>query len=221
MTIDTRAGVFTILVILLLAGCLNLNPSVPSTRYYVLDGGTLDGGAALDQRLDGVSIGLKKLQIAPYLESVRMVVRNGTHRVSFSEFDRWGEDLAQGINRTVANRIAARLPARRVEAAPWSSGTRHDYVIQVRVLRFEGVTPHPDTPAGSTDGAVHLLAEWEVLDDVGQELRAAGTTDYRRDGWRVNDHAQLVSLLNEALQALSEDLVAGILASPAPLHTRP
>ena len=206
MTIRTGFSA-TAVAVLLLAGCFNLSPSEPSTRFYVLstDGMTDTAGGPTAQR-EGM-IGLTKLSLSPYLEGLRIVARHGSNRVTFSEFDRWGENLDRGINRTVAAHLSQLLPVRQVEAAPWTAGTRPDVVVSIRVLRFEG---HSEAPGNRGTGSAHLLASWEIIDGDTREVVASGTTDHRAPGWRAGDYEQLVELLDEAVLVLARDIAAAV-----------
>jgi len=196
------------LATLLLAGCFSLGPTETTTRYYVL--GSLTDEVPVEQpaRSDA-TIGLTRFSLPPYLESMRIVARRGTNRISFAEFDRWGEDLDRGISRTVAAHLARMLPVRKVEAAPWSVGSRPDAAIHVRVMRFEGVAASEEATGGSA-GSVHLLAAWEIVDTTSREVLANGTTDYREQGWRTGDYAHLVSMLDEALLVLSREIARAV-----------
>ncbi|MDT8369646.1 MAG: PqiC family protein [Longimicrobiales bacterium] len=195
-----------------LTGCFSLSHGTPVQKHYVL--GAPDANSPRDGQMEGVPesvaitvIGLRPPRVADYLDNAYIVVRHGTHRVGFSEFDRWGEELARGVHRTLADRIAARSPAHHVEMVPWPSGTRPEHVIQVHLQRFEGVMP-PDTL--STDGEAHLLATWEILDPRGGAVEMTGTTDVRSGGWTAGDFDALVGLLDAALDVLAEDLVLGL-----------
>lgn len=196
-------------VLLALPGCFSLSHGAPSQRHYVLGADAPAEREALVEQtaVDTDVIGLRPPRLADYLASPFIVVRRGTHRIGFSEFERWGEELARGMSRTLAGHMAVRSPAHRVESAPWPPGIRPDYLVQLHVLRFEGVAPD-DTPA--TTGEAHLLATWEILDPGDEAILASGTTELRSPGWTVGDFDGLVGLLDAALDSLAEDLVLGL-----------
>lgn len=210
MSYRTPPSLFApLIVIVALAGCFNLKPTEPTTRYYVL-GSDRQLQTFLGQQVrQDVSVGLTRLSLAPYLESPRMVARHGTNRIQFAEFDRWGESLDRAIGRVVASHLARMLPFRRVEAAPWSGGTPHDLLVQLHVSRFEGHSSQTEVAAGSP-GEVHLMANWEVIDSASRKVIASGTTDYRQEGWRVGDYASLVQMLDEALVVLSREIAVAM-----------
>jgi len=200
---------FLILLLLALPGCFSLSRGAPIQQHYVLSGGAPAPRVTVlaPSVTETLSIGLRPPRLAEYLASPFIVVRQGTHRVGFSEFDRWGEDLARGVNRSLATHIVARSPEYRVESAPWPAGAQPEYLIQVQLLRFEGVAPEdPLTRAGEA----HLLATWEILRSGDGTVLAHGTTEVRSDGWAVGDFDGLVGLLDAGLDRLAEDLLQGL-----------
>lgn len=204
----TTARPTLLFLLLSLSGCVGLNRGAPAPRHYVLGGeGPGTGAEAASPAAEGTVIGLRPPRLAEYLTSPLIVVREGPHRIGFSEFHRWGEDLARGFNRTLVRRMAAQAPALRVASAPWSPTAQPEYVIQVHLLRFEGVTAAaPLAPAGEA----HLLATWEILRPGDEAVLGSGTTEMRSRGWTVGDFDGLVSLLDAGLDTLAEDLALGL-----------
>ena len=189
------------------SGCFSLSREATSARHFVLGGSGQTGGAAPTEESAGAFVGLRTPRIAEYLATPFIVVRHGPHRIAFSEFNRWGEDLARGINRAVAGHMAARAPFPRVETAPWSQETPPEYLIQLDLLRFEGVAT--ENPEGG-DGEAHVLVTWEILNQQDGALLARGTTEVRKHVWTPGDFDGLVGLLDEALVELANDLVLGL-----------
>jgi len=196
-----------------LTGCFSLSREVPPVRFYVLGGtwpatgtpaGLTDAPAS---PLAGRSIGLRQLQLAEYLATPLLVVREGPHQITFSEFHQWGEDLDGGINRAVAGYLAAGAPFQSVNVAPWQPQAQYDFLIQLHLSCFEGVAP---------EGEAHLLAAWEIIRQRDGAVLARGTTDYRTPGWTVGDYDGLVALLDTGLGVLTNDLVASLGTLVAP-----
>jgi uncharacterized protein len=209
---------FLLATLLSPAGCFSLSRSAPLQQHYVLGaGGPPEHAAPPGGRLvadpGGHLIGLRLPRLADYLATPFIVVRRGTHQVEFSEYHRWGEDLGRAINRVVAGRMASRTPPHHVAAAPWPGGTSPDHVIQVHILRFEGVARQDP---GSGEGEAHLLATWEILRPLDGALVARGTTEVREGGWSVGDFDGLVRLLDAGLEILAEDLALGLERALAP-----
>ena len=196
-----------LLTITVLTGCFSLGRDAPIQRHYVLGGSRLMSPAAVVESLGGSAVGLRQIELAEYLESPLIVVRHGAHQVSYSEFNRWAEDLSEGVNRAIAGYLAGRAPFESIDIVPWPPRTEHDYLIQLHLLRFEGAASE-GSMAG--DGEAHLLVNWEILDPAGSAVLVRGTTDYRAPAWKVGDYASLVTLLDLGLRELSDDLIVGL-----------
>jgi uncharacterized lipoprotein YmbA len=205
MRYTTRsAGLIVSFVLCTLAGCFSLSRDTPPLEQYVLGGATVTEGAASSQDLAGLTIGVRRLDLAPYLATLAIVVRRGPHQIVLSEYHRWSEDPGAGITRAVAGYLAASEPIRAVDVAPWPLRSQYDYLIQLHVSRFEGLAPEE---ASATEGEVHMLATWEILRQRDEAVLARGATDYRERGWRVGDYRGLVTLLDRGLNALARELV--------------
>lgn len=188
-------------------GCFSLSREEPPQQHYVLGGGLQRGDAASSPEPAGLTIGVRRLQLATYLESPFIVIRRGTHEITFSEYHRWGERLDGGINRAVARYLAAGARYRSVDVAPWATREQYDYLIQMQVLRFEGLAPEGTT---ASVGEVHVLATWEIIRQMDGAVLARGTTDHREPGWQVGDYAGLVTSLDKGLHVLATDLMSSI-----------
>ena len=198
--------------LLSLAGCFSLSHGAPPQQHYVLGAGDAaeEAVAPADRSMEEADthlVGLRPLRLADYLASPFIVVRRGSHQIELSEYHRWGEDLGRAINRTVAGQLAARASPLRIQVAPWPAGTSPEHVIQVQVLRFEGVARGDP---GDGEGEAHLLATWEILRPLDGVVLARGTTEVREGGWSVGDFDGLVALLDAALEVLARDLALGL-----------
>ena len=194
--------------VLALSGC-SLNRGAPPERSYVLGGRPAPESPAAGRDLGDPAIGLRRLQLAAYLESPLVLVRRGdrAQEISLSEFHRWSEPLGDGISRSLAGYLTARIPSGIVDVAPWPARAKHDYLIELNVVRFEGVVPDGAT---GMQAEAHVLATWAIVRPEDGEVLARGTTDYRRSGWIVGDYAGLVALLDEGVHELSADLTRGL-----------
>lgn len=200
-----------------LTGCFSLAREQPRQQHYVLGGSVSQEAPAPSGELDGIRVGVRRLQLASYLVSPFIVVRRGTHEITFSEFHRWGERLDGGINHALAGHLTARAPFRGVDVAPWTPREEFDYLIQVQVLRFEGLDPGS---APASKGEVHVLATWEIIRQTDGAVLSRGTTDHRETGWNVGDYSGLVTSLDRGLNVLSADLVSSMESLGATLAER-
>ena len=208
MRLKPSAAVVRGFALLALGGC-SLGHGAPAPQHFILGGEGAAASASSPSRpgLAAMSVGLRRLQVASYLGSPFIVVRRGDQEVTLSEFNRWGEPLAAGIGRAVAGYLKGAAPFVAVDVAPWPAGTEHDYLIELNILRFEGVAPADRSGSG---GEVHILAEWQILRPGDRAVITRGTSEFRQGGWEVGDHAALVDLLNAGLRSLAEDLVTSL-----------
>jgi uncharacterized lipoprotein YmbA len=183
-------------------GCVSLGRESPPLEQYVLGGGRSPEGAAASRDGAGLAIGVRRIDLASYLATPAIVVRHGANRIVVSDFHRWAEDVGEGINRLVARHIAAGGAVQAVTVAPWPVRAHHDYLLQLRVTRFEGMV---DSLAA--EGSVRVTAAWEVIHPEDGTVAARGWTDYQRGGWRVSDYAALVVMLEAGLEELATDVL--------------
>ena len=199
----------------ILPGCVNLKPVESTTRFYVLGAKAHTEAPSTSIQSSGISVGLRRLRLATYLDTPYIVLRHGTNEVSFSENHRWGEDLEKAISRTVESHLSTHSAIRRVDAAPWPINTAYDYIVQVNVLQFEGQT---DALIGEELAKmlenhkvqVHLVADWQIIDPGTNDVIYQDKTDVLLGGWNEDVYPNLVSGLDESLKAMTDDIAAAL-----------
>lgn len=189
-----------VLPLLATAACFSLSRNAPAVQHYVLSGART-ALAAPSPNAAGLAIGIRRMEIAPYLDTPLLVVRRGEHNIETSAFHRWGEDLGEGINHTVAAHLANNAPVKHVNIAPWAARTQHDYLVQLRVVRFEGVAD-----SAASTAAVHVLTTWDIIRPLDGTLLVRGSTEYRDGRFPAGDYNALVGELNSALVKVASDL---------------
>jgi hypothetical protein len=200
LAIGTTCAVVT------LAGCFKLARPTPPLEEYVL-GGALPAMRAAPARSTGaVTLGLRRLDLAPYLATTAIIVRRGSS-ISSSGFRRWGESPAAGIMRAVSGYLSTAPGVAAVDIAPWPVAAPHDYLVQLHIDRLEGVVTGDSS---ATTGEAYLLASWEVIRSADGALLARGRTERRDRGWTVGDYRGLVSRIELGLSGLAGDLTACI-----------
>lgn len=200
-------------VFAILPGCVNLKPVESTTRFYVLGAREHTDAPSLANKSSGISVGLRRLRLAAYLDTPYIVLRHGANEVSFSENHRWGEDLEKAISRTVESHLATHEAIQRVDAAPWPVNTNYDYIVQVNVLQFEGQTdalPGEELLKMIEDHKVqvHLVADWQIIDPASNGVIHQEKTDVLLGGWNQDIYASLVSGLDDTLKAMANDIAA-------------
>jgi uncharacterized lipoprotein YmbA len=202
----SRFSVFCLLVTILgLSGCsLVPAPKSDPTRYYVLTGSaseTTDERAATG----ALVLGLKRVEIAPYLNGKDMVVREGGNEITYQAFARWAEPLTTSINRALVGSLAQSDKVARVYAQPFPFDVARDFDVSVRVQRCEGERKQ----GGET------IASFSAMVEV-TEAKEGGAVVLRKmfvapEGvWNGRDFGQLARALNDAVQALGADVTGSL-----------
>jgi len=199
-----------------LTGCFSLARPTPLLERYVLGGAAGPGTDAGDG--EGLTVGLRRLDLAPYLGTPAIVLRRGAHQIVLSDLHRWGEDPALSINHAVARYLGAEDGVGAAHVAPWPADSRHEYLVQLHVTRFEGVAAAEPSPG--EEGEAHLQASWEIIRESDGVIVARGTTDHREAGWTVGDYAALVAMLDRGLVVLARDVAAGLGEAASTRHVR-
>jgi ABC-type transport auxiliary lipoprotein component len=198
------------------AGCFSLARPTPPLEEYVLGAGPRPVAALPARDSGGLTIGLRRLDLAPYLSTTAIVVRRGSKIVT-SGFRRWGEEPSAGIMRAVAVSLGAAPTILAVDVAPWPVQAQHDYLVQLHVSHLEGVAAEDLT---ATEGEIHVMASWEIIRSQDGTLVARGETDRRETGWKVGDYLGLVTRVDKGLTELASDLATCLVriasATPAP-----
>jgi uncharacterized lipoprotein YmbA len=143
-------------IALLAAGCLNLKPVPDHTRYFILQPKAEPMNA--EETRDGLSLGVAPVRLPEYLEPAWLAVRTGDTEIRYAEFNKWGEPLDRGVQRVLANNLAALLSTERIRLGAWKSADV-DVELHLALQRFEA----------DERGEVTLEARWQLRD------RNAGT----------------------------------------------
>lgn len=212
---NASLGVLGVLILASLPACFSLGRTSPALEQYVIGGAGTGDTVTPIAGLEGLAVGVRRLDLADYLASPAIVVRRGGHEVLKSDFHRWAEDPADGINRAFARHLAAAASPRAVAVAPWPVRSSYDYLVQVHVTRFEGVVPAGSSltageATGEVAGAAHVRASWEIIRQQDGTVLARGSTDHREEGWSVGDYAALVALLDEGLAVLTREVAVAM-----------
>lgn len=200
-----RRCVALVTVALSVTGCFKLARTSPPVERYVLGGLQATPESAAPRDSAGLSIGLRRLDLAPYLATLAIVVRRADNEIVTTGFHRWAEGPGAGLSRAVSGYLADAPSISSVDVAPWPIRSAHDYLVQLHVERLEGVAP---PSAVARTGEAHLLARWEIVRSRDGVLLARGSTDYRSRDWVLDDYAGLVTRLDKGLVVLAKDLVA-------------
>jgi ABC-type uncharacterized transport system auxiliary subunit len=188
-----------------LTGCSFLPAPQPDpTRHYVLTGPAPDSTQP-DKMEGSLVLGLKRIEIAPYLNGKDMVVRAGGNEITYQNFARWAEPLTTSIGRALAGGFARSDKVARVYSQPFPFDVERHYDVGVRVLSCEGEKKE--------DG--RIVASFSALVEV-TEAKTGGLVVSRKVfvapevEWNGRDFGQLAKALNDGVDALGRDIIAGL-----------
>lgn len=168
--------------------------SSPPPKVYTLAAtpGTLVGGRP-------VAASVAAVEVPKYLDRPQIVRRSGSVELGVDEFERWGEPLANMVQRVLAEDLTARLPAGSVVTTSRTLSGDETLTVELAVGRFD---PEPD-------GTIVLEAQWRLRRNAGS--RAA--TETARISRRPADQSTAAEV--EAMSAALGDL-ADRIAGPMP-----
>ena len=178
------------LALLLLAAC----SSVPATRFYVLE----PAGEAAAPASKPIAVNVGPVDLAESLDRPWILRRLGAHEVDFDESARWGEPLAAGVARVLAEDLARALGTERVGLVPGLEEPEVGWRVTAQVLRFE------------VDGEEAVLeARWRLIAPGASEALVTRRTESRAhiDGEDVD---AAVSALSDCLADLAHEVAKAI-----------
>ncbi len=197
----SRTATFGALLLFVATACFKLSRNAPPVQHYALS-----TPASPSSVTSGVTIGIRRVELASYLDVPEVVVRVGANRLLPSEFHRWGGALNETINRAIAAQLGAVRPVRAVDVAPFAPRSQHDFLVQLRVLRFEG-----ELNEGAPGGVAHVQLSWDIIRPLTGAILVRGSSDTRDATWRAGDYAELVRGLDAGVAQVARDIGACLL----------
>ena len=187
------------LLALLGTGCV-LRTSPPA-RLFVLDAvatapGPDTGGAPV------AVLGVQRVGVPDWLDRPEITARAANGQIAPDELARWGEPIARGIQRVIAENLAVLLPERHVARAPFPPRQALDHRLEIEITEA----------ARQADGTALVEARWGIVGGDGAIL-VQRRSSHR--GGPSRDAATTVRALNEALAALCAEIAQALRALPA------
>ena len=180
-------------------GCV-LKRTKPA-RTFVLDAVAVPGGA-VPAEVPVATVGVLKVTVPDWFDRPQLTGRAASGEIVRDEFARWGEAVPRGVQRVVAENLAALLPDRRVVRAPFPPAESVDVRLDLTLTEA----------ARQTDGSVLIEARWALLGPRGATLvqrrsAARAITPLGPEG--------AVAGVSEALAGISREIAGAIRALPA------
>jgi uncharacterized protein len=186
--------------LVLFEGCLKRSKM---SEIYVLDPVAARDAASPSQTPEAV-VGVLKVTVPGWIDRPQVTGRSSTGQIQANEFARWGEPVPRGVQRVVAENLAALLPTRRIVIAPFSP----DQVVHQRV----DITL--SEAARQADGSVLVEARWALLGPRGATL-VQRRTSHRAHPTEAGA-AGAVAGASDAIAELSREIAGALRALPLP-----
>jgi len=195
----------TVLCLLVLAGCNVIPPpQADLTRYYTLASPALDAPAARPT-IGTLRLGLKSVDVAPYLKKGLIVVRRGENELVYDEYARWAEPLEASIARALRAHLSADAKTSRVFAYPFPFDQERDFDLAIGIVRCEGVQ------LSGGGAAARFVATLEVTSaGVSSEVIVRKTIAMPDVVWDGKDYAALTRALSNDVAALGQEVAAAL-----------
>jgi uncharacterized lipoprotein YmbA len=188
MMLSRRAVLAALLAGTGLAAC-----SSPPPKVYTL---TVVPGASVGGRPVTASVAL--VDIPKYLDRPQIVRRSGANELGVDEFERWGEPLANMVQRVLADDLTARLPSGSVVTTSRTLSGDEALTVELALSRFD-----PDA-----DGTVVLEAQWRVRRRAGGRAKTETARITRRPA--DDSAATEVRAMSDALGELADRIAQGM-----------
>ena len=170
-------------------------------RTFVLDP-LAARGAAAPTAAPAAVVGVARVSVPGWIDRPQVTARGPAGEILTDDFSRWGEPIAKGIQRVLAENLAALLPDRRVVTTPFSTDETIDHRLEVTLVEA----------ARQADGSVLLEARWDVLGASGEVLLRRRSSQ-RAEGLAPGA-AGAVAGASQALEALSREIAEAVAALP-------
>jgi uncharacterized lipoprotein YmbA len=194
-------------LLLVLPSCISLKRS-KDAQVFVLEPLAARDAAAPEPAPSAV-VGVLSVEVAAWLDRPQIVSRGAGSQVQADDFSRWGEPLAKGVQRVVAENLAALLPDRRVVRAPWAGYTPVVESVQISLGEL----------ARQSDGSVLLEARWAVIGPDHTTLLQRRSTYHEPAG--AGSVSDAVTASSQALAALSREIAGALSSLPLPADREP
>ena len=122
--------------IFLLAGCVSV-PTSPNPRFYMLRSAAKDQMPGISDPISGIVVAVGPIKIPEYQDRPQIVTQDRDGMLTFAQFDRWGESLDQGIQRVIAENLAAMLPKAVFGIFPCNHAMSVKYQVIAEIIKLD------------------------------------------------------------------------------------
>lgn len=130
-----RCPMIMIAVCCLLCAC----QQSPRKNYYILTAPEPDTTTIENDRERNIAtvIGIGPVEVADYLQRLRMVYQTSGQSLIMSANDYWAEPLEKGIARVIAMNLTQRNATRSFVDFPWRSDSKPQYSLRLKIYSLD------------------------------------------------------------------------------------
>jgi uncharacterized protein len=196
-----RPCLIFLLLCLIPAGCISLEPKPDPSRFFSLTPLPRTGQRAQDAAgTNALVLGIGPIKFPGYLDRQQFVTRISQNRFAVAENDRWAEPLEENFSRVLSQNLSILLQTDRIVAYPWERSQQPAYQVQVEVLRFEP----------NAEQLVELSARWIIVD--GAKKTISSRESYLTHPARDKSTEASVAAMSDVVGGLSKEIAADIRA---------
>ncbi|MBD1390153.1 membrane integrity-associated transporter subunit PqiC [Neiella sp. HB171785] len=170
------------------------------TRYYLLNP---TDSSQIDHSVD-IELMVGPVQVADHLQRRGIIDRRSDYELNYSGAQLWASALPQQLPVIIRQSIQQQLPNAQLsdftQALPMLNTSSHQLMLEI--LHFDG----------QLGGQVHLTASWQLYHRQQQKVISHGLFDQQLST-SGNGYSELVAGHNELLSALTQQLVAAVIAA--------
>ena len=184
--------------LLLLAGCVNLQPVPDNSRYHILDHNPVPNEKKLNLQSTTPSLHFAQVDLPAYHDGKKLALRKSPTEIQFSELHRWVEPLEDSISRVLTSHLRNRLSSNwTFSSYPGRRSNSRGYEFQLSFSRVEG----DSLGKAVIEGQIRLFQTTPV-----PNLKTQKHFKFDRI-WRNKDTAELPKLLSELMRELGDELL--------------
>ncbi len=204
--LSRHIGILLVLSVIIFAGCRS--KTTPIFFYTLSPVQEADGQSDLnmtDQHQTQVSIGVGPVRLPDFLNTPRIATRNGTSRINYSEFHRWGGILDKDFLRVMSENLSVLLSTDQVKTYPWAGKGDPEIQVEFDVKQFDG----------EINDQVTLNVIWQVKNNSDNKRPMIVRRSILREpvnSVSKDDYEALVSAQSRVLFRLSEKIAKEITA---------
>ena len=191
-----KFAVIVVLSAFVLGGCTGFRAVSDPVDYYLLDQYQAVS-PDMPWEAGARAVHVKRPHLPDYLNSGRIFYRAGDGSPAYTQRERWGEPIDEGLARVLAQRLSERAGFRVFSSYPAPPVTRNAYELNLHVMQFE--------LAG--DGQVVLDVIWR-MDRPGQKEGDARRLRLDRAVPADASIAEIVRTMGSLLDRLAGEIAA-------------